>query len=64
MTMPRVLVNGVGTIGKRVAEALDKQQDIELAGVADVAPSPDLRTVMGDGGPLEDVGHDRDGISM
>jgi len=55
MTMPRVLVNGVGTIGKRVAEALDKQQDIELAGVADVAPSPDLRTVMGDGGPLEDV---------
>lgn len=55
MTMPRVLVNGVGTIGKRVAEALDKQEDIELAGVADVSPSPDLRTVMGEGGPLQDA---------
>lgn len=38
-----------------MAEALDKQEDIELVGVADVAPSPDLRTVMGSGGPLADA---------
>lgn len=33
----RVAVNGYGVIGKRVAEAVARQDDMELAGVADVA---------------------------
>ncbi len=50
----RVLVNGVGTIGKRVACAVQKQDDMELAGLADVAATGDLRTVVKDG-PLQGV---------
>lgn len=50
----QVLVNGVGTIGKRVACAVQKQDDMELAGLADVAPTGELRTVVEDG-PLQDV---------
>jgi glyceraldehyde-3-phosphate dehydrogenase (NAD(P)) len=39
MTPPnkiRVAVNGYGVIGKRVAEAVTRQDDMELAGIADV----------------------------
>jgi len=32
----RVAVNGYGVIGKRVADALSFQDDMELAGVVDV----------------------------
>ena len=39
----RVLVNGVGTIGKRVAHAVKLQEDMELVGVADVSPTAVLR---------------------
>lgn len=47
--MARVMVNGVGTIGKRVAAAVKQQPDIELAGIADVAVTGELRTVKRDG---------------
>ncbi|MFB6076888.1 MAG: type II glyceraldehyde-3-phosphate dehydrogenase, partial [Candidatus Nanohaloarchaea archaeon] len=50
-----VAVNGMGTIGKRVAAAVLKQDDMELAGIADVAPTAELRTVIGEDGPLSDV---------
>ncbi|KAB8185692.1 hypothetical protein FKV24_010690, partial [Lysobacter maris] len=33
----RVAVNGYGVIGKRVAEAVARQDDMELTGVADVS---------------------------
>ena len=33
----RVAVNGYGVIGKRVAEAVARQDDMELAGVADIS---------------------------
>lgn len=33
----RVAVNGYGVIGKRVADAMVAQQDMTLAGIADVA---------------------------
>src|SRR3546814_9554610 len=33
----RVAVNGHGVIGKRVAEAVARQDDMELAGVADIS---------------------------
>ncbi len=44
--MAKIAVNGVGTIGKRLASAVIKQKDMELIGVADVAPTPDLRAFL------------------
>lgn len=41
--MVKVAVNGVGTIGKRVAEAIEKQEDMELYCVSDVSVSPGMR---------------------
>lgn len=35
----KVLVVGYGVVGKRVVDAIDLQPDLELAGVADVAPT-------------------------
>ncbi|MDY6776559.1 MAG: type II glyceraldehyde-3-phosphate dehydrogenase [Candidatus Nanohaloarchaea archaeon] len=51
--MPEILVNGVGTIGKRVASAIQKQDDMTLKGVADVAPTAELRTLMSGESPVE-----------
>jgi glyceraldehyde-3-phosphate dehydrogenase (NAD(P)) len=39
----RVAVNGYGTIGKRVAEAVARQPDMELVGVAKTRPNYDAR---------------------
>jgi glyceraldehyde-3-phosphate dehydrogenase (NAD(P)) len=50
-----VLVNGVGTIGKRVAEAVDRQEDMNLYGVSDVSASIGLRTALSEEGDLEDA---------
>jgi glyceraldehyde-3-phosphate dehydrogenase (NAD(P)) len=50
--MVKVVVAGVGTIGKRVAEAVRKQEDMELYGVADVSQTGGLRTVLSEEGPL------------
>ncbi len=43
--MTNIVINGVGTIGKRVAEAVKKQEDMTLYALSDVAPNPELRTV-------------------
>jgi len=53
--MLKVVVNGVGTIGKRVAEAVRKQEDMELYGVSDVAQTGGLRTVLSHDGPLHGI---------
>ncbi len=53
--MAKVLVNGVGTIGKRAAEAIKKQPDIELFGIADVQPHAELRSVKSREGALKEV---------
>ncbi len=45
-TKARVLVNGIGTVGKRIAHAIKLQSDMELVGIADVAPTPTLKTVL------------------
>ena len=50
--MVNVVVAGVGTIGKRVAEAVKKQDDMNLYGVADVSQTGGLRTVLHENGPL------------
>jgi glyceraldehyde-3-phosphate dehydrogenase (NAD(P)) len=53
--MVKVVVAGVGTIGKRVAEAVRKQEDMELYGVADVSQTGGLRTVLSEEGPLHGI---------
>ncbi len=50
--MVKVVVNGVGTIGKRVAEAVKRQEDMELYGISDVSQNGGLRTVLKPEGPL------------
>ena len=50
--MVKVVVNGIGTIGKRVAEAVKKQEDMDLYGIADVAPSGQLRDELSKEGDL------------
>ena len=48
----RVAVNGYGTIGKRVADAVAKQPDMKLVGVAKTRPSFEARLAMDRGYPL------------
>jgi len=48
----KVVVNGVGTIGKRVAHAVKLQKDMKLIGISDVSATPWLRTVLESEGPL------------
>lgn len=51
-TMVNVVVNGIGTIGKRVAEAVKLQEDMELRAISDVSQSGGLRAVLSENGPL------------
>lgn len=44
MNVVRVAVNGYGVIGKRVADAVQQQEDMELVGVADVVTDYRLKT--------------------
>ena len=48
----RVAVNGYGTIGKRVAEAVSRQTDMELVGVTKTRPSFEARRAAEKGHPL------------
>ena len=48
----RVGVNGFGTIGKRVADAVVRQPDLELVGVAKTRPSFDAHRAVDRGYPL------------
>ena len=50
--MVKVLVNGVGVIGKRVAHAVKLQDDMELVGISDAFPTPTVRTLLSEKGPL------------
>ena len=47
----RVAVNGYGVIGKRVADAVALQDDMELAGVADISADWRPRMAMQKGLP-------------
>ena len=51
-TRARVAVNGYGVIGKRVADAVALQDDMTLAGVADVVADYRLRTAVERGYPV------------
>ena len=48
----RVGVNGFGTIGKRVADAIARQPDLKLVGVAKTRPSFEARRAVDRGYPL------------
>jgi glyceraldehyde-3-phosphate dehydrogenase (NAD(P)) len=48
----RVAVNGYGTIGKRVADAVARQTDLELVGVAKTRPGFEARRAVARGYPL------------
>ncbi|MGH9334079.1 MAG: type II glyceraldehyde-3-phosphate dehydrogenase [Vicinamibacteria bacterium] len=48
----RVAVNGYGVIGKRVAEAVARQEDMSLSGVSDVVTDWRARVATGKGFPL------------
>jgi glyceraldehyde-3-phosphate dehydrogenase (NAD(P)) len=50
--MIRVAVNGYGTIGKRVADAVAAQPDMELVGVAKTRPNYEARGAVDHGYPL------------
>ncbi|MFB6360824.1 MAG: type II glyceraldehyde-3-phosphate dehydrogenase, partial [Halobacteriales archaeon] len=57
--MIRVGVNGYGTIGKRVADAVTVQPDMELVGVAKTRPNHEARTAVDHGYPLYAAIEDR-----
>ncbi|MHB8352596.1 MAG: type II glyceraldehyde-3-phosphate dehydrogenase [Thermoplasmata archaeon] len=53
----RVCVNGYGTIGKRVADAIARQPDMELVGVAKTRPGFEAEAALRHGYPLFVSGH-------
>lgn len=50
--IPRILVNGVGVIGKRVLDAVAKQDDMKLVGAADVVADWRVKIVARKGYPI------------
>lgn len=52
MNKVRVAVNGYGVIGKRVADAVRKQEDMELVGVADIVTDYRIKTAVMLGIPI------------
>src|SRR5512134_2341475 len=48
----RVLVNGYGVIGKRIADAIAVQDDMELVGIADVVSDWRIRVAVERGYPV------------
>ncbi len=57
--MLQVAINGYGTIGKRVADAVGKQPDMDVAGVAKTRPNFEAETAVEKGFPLYAAIEDR-----
>ena len=53
MSKPKVAVVGYGVIGQRLADGVALQQDMELAGVVDVAPTLAIRALHESGMPYK-----------
>ena len=53
MTKVRVGVAGYGTIGQRLADGVALQEDMELVGVADLAPTLAIRALYEKGMPYD-----------
>ncbi|MES3516873.1 MAG: type II glyceraldehyde-3-phosphate dehydrogenase [Natronomonas sp.] len=54
-----VAINGYGTIGKRVADAVEKQPDMDLVGVAKTSPNHEAHLAVENGYPLYAAIEDR-----
>lgn len=52
---PSVLVNGFGTIGKRVAHAIKLQDDIKLVGISTRSPSPAVKIALSEKSALHGI---------
>ena len=64
MESTKVAINGFGTIGKRVADAVDAQDDMEVVGVTKTGPSFGCELAIKKGFPLYCTFDDRDRISL
>ena len=53
MAKIRVGVAGYGTIGQRLADGVAKQEDMELVGIADMAPTLAIRALYEQGMPYD-----------
>jgi glyceraldehyde-3-phosphate dehydrogenase (NAD(P)) len=53
MSKPRIGIAGYGTIGTRLADGAARQEDMQLVGVADVAPTLQVRALHESGMPYE-----------
>ena len=53
MAKVRVGVAGYGTIGQRLADGVARQEDMELVGVADMAPTLAIRALYEKGMPYD-----------
>ena len=59
----KVAINGFGTIGKRVADAVDAQDDMEVVGVTKTGPSFGCELAIKKGFPLYCTFDDKERIS-
>ncbi len=48
----RIAINGYGTVGKRLADAVAAQDDMEVLGVTKTRPTFEARTAIARGYPL------------
>ena len=64
MVTIKVAINGFGTIGKRVADAIDAQEDMEIVGVTKTAPSFGCELAVKRGFPLYCTFDDNQKISL
>jgi glyceraldehyde-3-phosphate dehydrogenase (NAD(P)) len=53
MKKVKVAVVGYGVIGQRLADGVNKQEDMELVGVVDVAPTLSIRALYDSGSPYD-----------
>ena len=60
----KVAINGFGTIGKRVADAVDAQDDMEVVGVTKTGPSFGCELAIKKGFPLYCTFDDKERISL
>ena len=64
MESTKVAINGFGTIGKRVADAVDAQDDMEVVGVTKTGPSFGCELAIKKGFPLYCTFDDKERISL
>ena len=64
MESTKVAINGFGTIGKRVADAIDAQDDMEVVGVTKTGPSFGCELAIKKGFPLYCTFDDKERISL